>query len=143
LFDRSRQVGIGVEAAEMARLMGACDVHLLPYDRGGWELTVLETAACGVANIITNVSAPPEYAAPFSILVPTVAQPFGPYGRQGVIDSGDAIEALARLAADVPCRRRLGRRGVEVARAHSWDRIVQAWDDLLTLRSTTRFAPLE
>lgn len=117
LFDRSHLVGVGVEAAELARRMSACDVHLLPYDRGGWELTVLETAACGVANIITDVSAPPEYAAPFSMLVPTLAQPFGPYGSQGVIDFGGAIGALARLAADPPARQQLGRRGSEVARA--------------------------
>jgi len=119
LFDRSRHVGMGVEAAEVAHRMGACDVHLLPFDREAGNFTVLETAACGVANIITNVSAPPEYASPFSILVPTLARPFGPYGAEGIIDSGAAIGALVRLAGDAPLRQQLGARGIEVAQAYA------------------------
>lgn len=86
VFDRSIRVGLGVDEHELARRMGACDVHLLPYDSVGWELTVLETGACGVANIITDIAAPPEYAAPFSVLVPTVARPFNTNGVRGVID---------------------------------------------------------
>jgi glycosyltransferase involved in cell wall biosynthesis len=131
IFDRSLRIGEGVPVTELARRMGACDIHLLPFDRAGWELTVLETGACGVANVITDVAAPPEYARPFSELVPPAVGLFGPHGTRGIMDIGGAIEALLRLTVDPAHRRRLGQCGVDVARAHSWERVVQAWDGLL------------
>ena len=141
VFDRSIRVGLGVDEHELARRMGACDVHLLPYDSGGWELTVLETGACGVANIITDIAAPPEYAAPFSVLVPTVARPFNTNGVRGVIDMGLAIQALFWLSRDRSERQRLGQRGVDVARTYSWARAVRAWDELLRAMSCEASPP--
>jgi glycosyltransferase involved in cell wall biosynthesis len=131
LFDRSLRVGEGVPVAELARRMGACDLHLLPFDRGGWELTVLETGACGVPNVITDVSAPPEYAAAFSELVPPAARIFGAEGTRGIMDVGRAIEAILDLLSHPDRRRQLGRSGVRVADAHAWEHVVRSWDRVL------------
>lgn len=131
LFDPSLQVGRGVDGSELARRMAACDVHLLPYEGGAWELTVLETAACGVPNVITDAAAPPEYAAPFSVLVPPMMRVHGPAGARALIDVGRAVAAMQRLASNREERRRLGQRGIEVARAHQWDRIGDDWLELL------------
>ncbi|HUG86928.1 MAG TPA: glycosyltransferase, partial [Euzebya sp.] len=90
-FDRSLRIGRGVAGGELARRMAACDVHLLPYEGGAWELTVLETAACGVPNVITDAAAPPEYAAPFSILVPPNMRVPGPRGARAFMDVGLAV----------------------------------------------------
>ena len=130
-FEPSLRFGHGVPDHELARRMAACDVHLLPSEAGAWELTVLETAACGVPNVITDAAGPPEYAAPFSLLVPPLLRVHGPAGARAFIDVGGAVAALDRLADDPAQRRRLGRRGIEVARAHRWDRIGDAWFDLL------------
>lgn len=132
IFDRSLRIGEGLPVTELARRMGACDVHLLPFDHAGWELTVLETAACGVPNVITDFAAPPEYAASFSELVPLAVQLFGPDGTRGIINLGQAIEALLRLVNDRDHRCRLSRHGVEVAKAHCWEGVVRAWDQLLS-----------
>jgi glycosyltransferase involved in cell wall biosynthesis len=130
-FEPSLRFAHGVADDELARRMAACDVHLLPYEGGAWELTVLETAACGVPNVITDAAGPPAYAAPFSLLVPPLLRVPGPEGARSVIDVGGAVAALQRLSADPEERSRLGRRGIEVARDHRWDRIGGAWFDLL------------
>lgn len=131
LFEPSLQTDRGVNPGELARRMATCDVHLLPYEGGAWELTVLETAACGVPNVITAAGAPREYAAAFSILVPAGMRVQGPLGVRAFIDVGGAVEALERLAGDPGERELLGRRGIEVARAHQWHRIGDAWHRLL------------
>lgn len=131
LFDRSLQFGRGVADSELARRMAACDVHVLPYEGGAWELTVLETAACGVPNVITDAAAPPEYAAPFSILVPSMMRVHGPRGARAFMDVGGAVAALQRLSGNREERRRLAQHGIEVARAHQWNRIADDWLELL------------
>jgi glycosyltransferase involved in cell wall biosynthesis len=136
LFERSLRIGVGVAADELAARMGACDVHLLPFDGGGWELTVLETAACGVANVITGFGAPPEYAAPFSELVSPAVRLWGPPGVRGLIDVGGAIEALLRLVERPDYRRRLAQEGPRVAKAHSWTIVGEQWDRLLEAVAT-------
>lgn len=130
------RVGEGVSVTGLAALMGACDVHLLPSEGGGWELTVLETAACGVPSVITDAGAPPEYAAPFSMLVPPAASVLDSMGMRAFIDEGLAVDALVRLAADGDLRARLGAAGRAVAITHRWESIVPAWDRLLAELST-------
>jgi glycosyltransferase involved in cell wall biosynthesis len=130
-FDRSIRIGEGVSDAELAARMGACDVHLLPYDCGGWELTVLETAACGVPNVITDIATPPDYASAFAELVSPAARVQTPTGMKGYIDEGLAVAALMRLTRDHGHRATLGRRGIEAAAAYSWDRVGELWDQRL------------
>lgn len=133
------RIGRGVPATELALRMGACDVHLLPYDAGGWELTVLETGACGVPNVITDTGATPEYGRPFAVVVRV-----GAYNTQqrgdvrGLIDEEAAVAALVRLAGSARERRRLGRAGVEVAAAHSWTRVGASWLETLGAIDLTR-----
>lgn len=134
-FDPSLRFGRGVAGSELARRMAACDVHLLPYEGGAWEMTVLETAACGVPNVITDAAAPPEYAAPFSILVPPMMRVHGSRGARAFMDVGRGVAALQRLSGNPEERRRLAQRGIEVARAHQWSRIGDDWMELL--RSAT------
>lgn len=137
------RVGRGVPATELALRMGACDVHLLPYEGGGWELTVLETGACGVPNVITDVGATPEYARPFAVVVRVGAHDTQRRGDvRGLMDDEAAVAALVRLARSARERRRLGGAGVEVAAAHSWSRVGASWLETLgeidLSRSTSR-----
>lgn len=129
--DGSIQLGHGVSAQELARRMGACDVHLLPYDCGAFELTVLETGACGVPNVITDGEAPVEYAAPFSELVPPAMRWIAPEGTRAFMDLGLAVEALVRLADEPERRRSLAKKGPPVADRYSWEDIGSRWDHLL------------
>jgi glycosyltransferase involved in cell wall biosynthesis len=123
--------GAGLPEDELARRMGACDLHLLPSMGGGWELTVLEAAACGVPSVITDWAAPPEYAGPCSVLVPVGAHRIRRYGVEGVMDLHAGVEALLGLAASQELRATLGARGVEVARGLRQERVGDHWLRLL------------
>lgn len=132
ILNRDLAVGRGVEEPELAARMAACDVHLLPYEGGGWELTVLETGACGVPNVITDYATPPDYARPFAECVPVAAYQARRRGELvAIIDQEAAVGALARLA-DAPDRRAaLGLEGVRVASQYAWERLGDEWLDLL------------
>lgn len=132
VFNGDLKVGEGVPTGELARRMGACDIHLLPYESGGWELTVLETAACGVPNVVTETAAPPEYAGPFSELVPTRLRLLDGAGLRGFIDRGGAVQALVRLADDPGYRRSLAEQGPRTAARYTWEHIGPRWHQLLT-----------
>ena len=131
VFDRTLRPGAGVEAAELARRMGACDIHLLPSDAGGWELTVLETAACGVPNVITDVGGAPEYARPFSEVVAPSVRTLQPDRSHAYMDIGGALDALLRLTGDPDRRTALGRIAVETAQRYRWSNIIPLWDRVL------------
>ena len=132
IFNRELEVGRGVEEDELAARMAACDVHLLPYEGGGWELTVLETGACGVPNVITDYATPPDYARPFAECVPVAAYQARRHGEMvAVIDQEEATAALRRLADDPGRRRALGDAGVRVASEYAWERLGPQWLDLL------------
>lgn len=131
VFDRSIAVGQGVPVEELVARMAAMDVHLLLSEGGGWEMTVLETAACGVPNIVTDHAGPGTYAAPFSRLVPVANQVIQPWGVEGVADLDAATTALVDLARP-EARAALAAAGPQVASAHSWRRVGDRWHDLLS-----------
>jgi glycosyltransferase involved in cell wall biosynthesis len=131
-WDRDLAIGRGLPVEELAKRMAGCDLHLLPFDCGGWELTVLETGACGVPNIITDYAAPPEYARPSSACIPVNAEICDPAGFRGLLDLGQALEALETLANSPEQRTGLGSRGVATARKLGWDAIVNRWRALLS-----------
>jgi glycosyltransferase involved in cell wall biosynthesis len=131
ILDRGLRIGCGVPRRELVRRMGACDIHLLPFEGGGWELTVLETGACGVPNLIPDFGAPPEYARPFSVLVPVGSHLLGPDGVGALIDVDQSLMAMRSLASSARRRRGLGARGVKVARELTWSAAGEAWNALL------------
>jgi glycosyltransferase involved in cell wall biosynthesis len=132
LWDRTLAVGRGIPAARLAERMAAADVHLLLHQGAGWELTVLETAACGVANVVTDYAGPGEYAGPFSMLVPAVSGVVQPFGVEAIADLDAAVSALVALAEEPARRAELAAAGPAVAAAHRWRDIGDRWDALLT-----------
>ena len=130
IFRDDIQIGYGDPTELLVARMSACDVHVLPFHHAGWELTVLETGACAVANIITEAFSPPEYASPFSLLVPV-----GSYvlsrDVQALIDLDLGLAALTSLL-DQPARRAaLAAQGPVVARQLDWRGIAERWNQRL------------
>jgi glycosyltransferase involved in cell wall biosynthesis len=123
--------GKGLPVELLAQRMAACDLHLLPYDCGGWELTVLEAAACGVPNLVTDYASPPSYARPFAKCIPIATEVFEPGGFRGLIDIGRALESLRHLADDPGAAERLGEQGLRGAEKFAWERVGKQWQQLL------------
>ncbi len=114
--------------------MGACDVHVMLSEGAGWELTVLETAACGVANIVTDHAAPAEYARPFSRMVPAGHHLVDWRGVRAIADLDRAAMALCELHDDPETRHGLGVVGRATALEYDWDQVGDMWDRRLRER---------
>lgn len=130
-WQRELGVGQGVPIGELVERMAACDVHLLLSDCGGWELTMLETAACGVANVVADAGAFGEYTAPFAEVVPVIDRHWPDHGHRGEVDIGAAVAAVAALFADPVERRQLAERGIQTATSFSVDVVGQRWYERL------------
>lgn len=129
-FRDDLRIGYGDSLDVLRRRMAACDVHLLPYDCAGWELTVLETGACGIPNVITETAGPPTYAAPFSRVIP-VATHVMDDGARGMIDVDLALSALIELVDDPAQRTALGAQGPPTARLFDWRVVGERWAALI------------
>lgn len=98
-----------VAVEEMPALYRAADVVATPSTREGFGLTVLEAAAAGVPNVVSDIPV------------------FGEHLRDGesclmvpVGDSGPLAMALVRAVRDEALRARIVAGGAEVARRLSW-----------------------
>lgn len=119
-------VTAALDITELAARMAALDVHLLLHDCGGWELTVLETAACGVPNVITDTAGPPTYLLQGGELVggSTVVTAVG---ARIEADMDAAVTALLGLVDDPDRRRALGMAARAQAEAYDWSRVGDQW----------------
>jgi glycosyltransferase involved in cell wall biosynthesis len=81
--------------SDVPRLLAACDVFVMPSEREGLSLAVLEAMARGVAVVVSDGAGNPEAVGDAGVVVP-------------LGDAGRLAGALDGLAADPERRRRLG-----------------------------------
>lgn len=148
-IDRSLARTPGLDRAVVAQRMAALDVHLVVAEASAWELSVLETGACGVPNVVTDYAGPPEYAAPFAELVAVASWRAHPSGSLlGTPDLAAVVDALDRLRTDAGLHARRAAAGPATASQHSagqfarrWHLVLDALDvrrDLQTARRSRR-----
>jgi len=129
-------VGGILPAAKMGELLRAADCYVSPYRAEGFNMPVLEAAACGVASICTAQGPTDEFTDEYSamrIRSSIGAQPLSPTETGDVlVPDVDHLIALMREACENPAATRA--RGVLASRhAHqrfTWDRVT----DLLVER---------
>lgn len=127
-IDRSLRRGPALAREVVARRMAALDVHLVCAEASAWELSVLETGACGVPNVVPDYAGPAEYAAPFATLVPVAAWGAHPTGVQlGTLALDHAVDALDRLRTDPARREAQGAAGPATAAGHSPAEFARRW----------------
>ncbi len=85
----------------------------------GFGLPALEAMACGTPTIVTSLTSLPEVCGDAALYV-------------DAHDPRELIEALLTLAGDPGLRAELGRRGIERARAFSWDGAAARMDTILS-----------
>jgi glycosyltransferase involved in cell wall biosynthesis len=95
------------ERSDVARLMAACDLFVLPSEWEGFGLVFVEAMAAGIPVVATRVSGIPEVVldGETGVLVP-------------VHDPDALAEAIVRLCEDPAERRRLGNNGFQRVREH-------------------------
>jgi glycosyltransferase involved in cell wall biosynthesis len=136
----ARAAALGVAArvhflgwrSDVARVMGAADVVVLPSLAEGLPLAVLEAMACGRPVVASAVGGVPEAVVD---------------GRTGLLvppgDAGALAEAIQRVLEDPAAGRRMGAEGRRRLEAHfSLDRVLgevhALYDDVLRVRRLTR-----
>jgi glycosyltransferase involved in cell wall biosynthesis len=118
-------------AREMADLLRAADVYVAPYLAEGFNLPVLEAAACGVPVICTAGGATDDFVDPsFAWRIRSrpgsVRTDMGFVGEVMEPDVEHLIELMQQAAADPEAARRMGAAGAQhVAREFTWDRVTE------------------
>ena len=101
-----------VPEAELAALMNGALAFVYPSLYEGFGLPPLEAMACGTPVITSNRSSLPEVVGAAALLVDPE-------------DTRDLADAMARLVDEAPLREELRERGLERARAFSWQRTAE------------------
>ena len=97
---------------DLPLLYRAVDALVFPSLFEGFGLPVLEAMACGTPVVASNTSSLPEVAGDAALLVDP-------------LDAGAMAAAIRRLLEDAALRRELIARGLQRARAWSWERAAQ------------------
>ena len=92
------------------------DVLVLPSDKEGMPLVVLEAMASGLPVVATDVVGTRELLGDAGVLVPP--------------DPDAIAQALDRVAVDAPLRAELSARGLAAARHYSWERLAHCLESL-------------
>jgi glycosyltransferase involved in cell wall biosynthesis len=92
------------------------DVLVLPSDKEGMPLVVLEAMASGLPVVATDVAGTRELLGDAGVLVPP--------------DPDSIARALDRVAADATLRAELSARGLAAARDYSWERLAHRLESL-------------
>jgi len=111
LTERIRFFGIKPQA-ELAMLYRQADIYCLPTLNEGMSNTVLESMACGLPVVTTNVSGNSELVTDNGFVV----QP----GDKNALRDG-----LARLLSDIELQKSMGRMSRDRAKMFSWDNVVR------------------
>jgi glycosyltransferase involved in cell wall biosynthesis len=136
-------------ARDMADLLRAADVYVSPYLAEGFNLPVLEAAACGVPVICTGGGATDDFTAPsFAWRIRSRPEPartdLGFIGEVLQPDVDHLIELMRQVVRERDSARAMGAAGAaHVAQRFTWDRVTERLMDELRGKTaiSERLAP--
>ena len=141
----SRVIYLGdrLSARDMADLLRAADFYVSPYLAEGFNLPVLEAAACGVPVICTAGGATddftaPSFAWPIRSRLARVRTDIAPFGEVMQPNLDHLVELMRRAISEQDEARRMGAAGAaHVAQNFTWDRVTDRLADVLFAHSAT------
>jgi glycosyltransferase involved in cell wall biosynthesis len=129
-------------ARDMADLLRAADFYVSPYIAEGFNLPVLEAAACGVPVICTAGGATDDFTAPsFAWRIrsrpESVRTDMGFVGEVMQPDLDHAVELMRQAVRERDNAGRMGAAGAaHVAQNFTWDRVTERLVDVLWGQTT-------
>lgn len=114
----------------MARVYNTFDAHINIGGREWSAFPVLESMACGVAQIVSDYGVLREYAEGCGILVPSRTE-YIPQGEVCVVDAEVVSQAMEKMWINHAERAKAGEAALKKAGRYSWDKSAQMWEELL------------
>lgn len=133
IFDKNLQPGMGPSEENLNEIINCFDVHMLLANSEGWGLPMLETAAAGVPNIVTDYSAHADWGKNTLLMCKIGAYEHEP--RTGFIkaiaDVDHAAHQLNLLYSSKKMCQEYSKRGVALGKKLDWDNIGKMWETTL------------
>ncbi len=133
LINPDLKIGVGVSEMTLAAIYNTFDIFTLPTRGEGFGLPILEAMSCGVPIVVTNYSAPSEWANDCGELVNPITYVAEPLTniRRAIIDMDLYVTALIKLLDDEDLRKKCGKKARERALTMDWKSIVKQWEHLI------------
>jgi len=126
--DRIRYSGETMPEADLATLHQGADAYLSPYMAEGFNIPVLEAAACGLPSICTAGGSTDDFTTPeFCLRIDSKQEVIASRGRIGLVPSIDSLVAnMERAIADHAWREQARVNAASFAVAnYTWKKVVE------------------
>ena len=133
ILDENLKPGVGVPDELLNMIMNSYDVHLVPTNSEGWGLSILETMACGIPNVISDYSAHGDWARGIALKIKLAAKIHDPITNhiKGIIDINHAAKQISLLYNNKKMLADYKKRSLKLANKLQWKNIVVKWKELI------------
>ncbi len=116
----------------MNRIYNTFDVHINVGGKEWSALSVLESMAIGIPQIVSDYGVLREYADGCGVLVPVRTECVPPGDEVHVPEPDEISKAMEKLWMNEAERLKAGEAALKKAKTYSWDKTAQMWEELLS-----------
>lgn len=133
ILDPNLKPGQGVPDHILNYIMNSYDVHFAPTNSEGWGLSIIETMACGVPNVISDYSAHGDWAKDAALKARISAKIHDPITNhiKGIIDIEHAAELIGSLYNDYKLQKAYRVKSFKLAESLQWANVCKDWNNLI------------
>lgn len=133
IFDKNLKPGMGPTDKQLNEIANCLDVHISLYNSEGWALSPLETMTCGIPNIITNYSAPSDWAKGTALFCKVAESEHEPRTNfiKAVPDTDHAAFQLNLLYNSKKMCQEYSKKGIALGKKLDWSLVCKQWETLL------------
>lgn len=122
----------GVSDSILSNIYNLFDVHALATSGEGYGLPIIESMACGVPNVLTDITTSRELIEGRGELARVQAMIMGPDNiERGLVDVKDFADKLQILYDDRKKLENYSKKCVDFAKQYEWSLVVKDWVNLL------------
>jgi len=120
-FHEMTVLGIPLDTTFMGSMYNYFDVHVLPTSGEAFGLPILESQACGIPNIVTDLPVLREIYEDTVMYVPTDGYTVTDRGEMPLIDIDALAARMEILRLDQDRCQELAKKGIEHAKKYTWE----------------------
>lgn len=131
IFDKRLKPGMGPSDEQLNELVNSFDAHLLLTNSEGWGLPILETAAAGIPNVVTNYSAHADWGKDSLMFCKVAEYEHEPRTAfiKAVPDTKHAAKQLSLLYNGKQLYKEYQNKGIKLGKKLDWDNVVEKWEE--------------